>query len=369
MAAIRNIALLLRLDYYRWRRGAQFSSELLSLSLSLCLWILVALSLPAAMRSAQIGEETELLAMLLGNHLLRWVSQNSPTLRFESVALLPVRRWEVIASYLIRTLLLPLNFIWLPALWPHWWLLGWFLLEGMVYLALWHAYVTLTEKAQGSATFSHTSIGNKRGALIPSPQTLSNGTLPTARVQGSLHSRDAVLRHIYPLLGCEVLMRLRMPQLRRKITNGLWASIMLIVLSILIRNKMYTDFAMLYTLTFPVLPVLSSRLGYEQTYLPLLKTRLRNLVPLYLAKYTMAVILLLPGIGLWLLVTGIGCRLLPDGDGTLDTSRLLGWSLCTALVLYPCLLLFSPSRVPQSLSSQITTVLVLSLPVFLAQLL
>ena len=215
-----------------------------------------------------------------------------------------------------------INFIWLPALWPQWWLLGWFILSGYVYLACWHTYLHLTR---------HTDMPHG---------------IPNFIDKGGL-------------LSCELKLRTRHPELRKKIRNGLVSALILTGISIYLDMELYTDFTVLHTLTFPTLPLLTARLGYEQAYMPLLNTRMHNLRAVYRAKYIAALLMLLPGIVI---------LLLPVAMGTLSWQRLASWTAAVALLLYPTLLMCAPKGKTGSPTAQVITLLALTLPIILIQL-
>jgi hypothetical protein len=152
---------------------------------------------------------------------------------------------------------------------------------------------------------------------------------------------------------------MRHPALHTKIRNGFFGALMLIAMSCILKEETYTNFVVLYTLTFPTLPLLSSRLGYEQAYMPLLHTRMHNLRAVYRAKYIAALLMLLPGILI---------LLLPVAMGTLQWQRLAGWTMAVALLIYPTLLLCAPRSEVGSPTAQFITLLTLTLPIILTQI-
>ena len=236
---------------------------------------------------------------------------------------MPIRNWHVLAAYLVRMLFTPINFIWLPALWPEWWLLGWFILSGYVYLACWHTYLHLTKGKETQHRL---------------PQILDKGAF----------------------LSCELKLRTRHPELRKKIRNGLVSALVLTGISISLDMELYTDFTALHTLTFPTLPLLTTRLGYEQAYMPLLNTRMHNLRAVYRAKYIAALLMLLPGILI---------LLLPVAMGTLSLERFAGWTMAVAVLIYPTLLMCAPKGKVGSPTAQLLTLATLTLPILIIQLL
>lgn len=321
MSASGNIALLLRLEYLRWRRGAQFSRDNISRLLSLALWIVTAIAVRDFLGATGTKAAEHLPALLLTDLLLRLVSQQTPPMQRYGTALIRIRRWQSITVYLLTMTLTPVTLVWIPAVMPQWWLMGLFVLDGYVYLALWHTYRHITERGTG-----------RLGVL-------------QARMTGR------------GLFACEMKMRLRHAGLRTRIFNGLLASMLLTAVSIYIDNVAYTDFTVLYALTFTSLPLLSAGLGYEQDYMPLLTTRLHGLGQVYRAKYLASLLMMLPGILL---------MMLPLTCGTLSLYRLAGWTLLTAIALYPALLKFAPQTRPNSPTAQIITLTVLALPPLLA---
>ena len=124
--------------------------------------------------------------------------------------------------------------------------------------------------------------------------------------------------------------------------------------------ELYTDFTVLHTLTFPTLPLLTTRLGYEQAYMPLLHTRMHNLRAVYRAKYIAALLMLMPGIFI---------LFLPVAMGTLQWQRLAGWTMAVALLIYPTLLMCSPKGKVGSPTAQLLTLATLTLPILIIQLL
>lgn len=321
MSASKNIILLLRLEYLRWRRGRVFSYDAFSQYLTLALWIIISISVPHFLE--QTGQEASdiMPALLLADQLLRWISQKTPSWQPSNISLLPIRKWQYTMAYLVRMIAMPISFVWIPAIWPRWWLLGLFLLDGYVYLALWHFYKQMI-----------LSVTNNR--LYTTTKTAGRG-----------------------LLSCEMKMRLRHHGLRTRIINGLLSSLLLSVLCTVVDSPTYTDFAVLYTLTFASLPLLTAKFGYEQNYMSLLATRLHGFGQVYRAKYIAAILWMLPGL---ILLT------LPIMSGILTATRLVGWTLFTALLLYPALLLMAPKTPPGSPTAQVITLLTLTIPVFVA---
>ena len=321
-SALRNIAELCRHEYLRERRSMHFTRDVIIWSLKLVLWTSMALALPRTLESAGISIGESLPFLLLTDQIIRWFSQSTPAYNAQQYRLMPIRNWHAVAAYLLRMLFMPINFIWLPAVWPEWWLLVLFILSGYVYLACWHTYLHLT---QGKETQHRL------------PQILDKGAF----------------------LSCELKLRTRHPELRKKIRNGLISSLILTGISISIDMEMYTDFTVLHTLTFPTLPLLTARLGYEQPYMSLLHTRMHNLRAVYRAKYIAALLMLLPGIVI---------LLLPVAMGTLSWQRLASWTAAVALLLYPTLLMCAPKGKTGSPTAQFITLLALTLPIILIQL-
>lgn len=319
---LRNIAELCRHEYLRERRSLHFSRNIVIWVLKIILWTSIALALPHTLEASG-ADITEILPLLLlADQAMRWFSQRTPALETHKYSTLPIKRWHIIAAYLLRMLFMPINFIWLPALLPQWWLLGLFILSGYVYLVCWHTYCHITEK-KGESLWNLGMMDN-------------NG-----------------------FLSLEIRMRMRTPTLRRRLRNGFIASVMLTSISVAMNSTAYTDFAVLYTLTFPTLPLLTARLGYEQAYMSLLHTRMHGLHAIYRAKYIAALLLLLPSIGI---------LLLPVNMGTLEWQRLLGWTLATALLIYPALLLLAPKSEVGSPTSQVVALATLTLPIIITQL-
>jgi hypothetical protein len=299
-----------------------FTRNIIIWSLKIVLWTSMALALPRTLEATGISIGESLPLLLLTDQIIRWFSQSTPAYNAQQYRLMPIRNWHAVAAYLLRMLFTPINFIWLPALWPQWWLLGWFILSGYVYLACWHTYLHLSKDKES------------RHRL---PQFLDKGAF----------------------LSCELKLRTRHPALIKKIRNGLISSLILTGISISIDMEMYTDFTVLHTLTFPTLPLLTARLGYEQAYMPLLNTRMHNLRAVYRAKYIAALLMLLPGIVI---------LLLPVAMGTLSWQRLASWTAAVALLLYPTLLMCAPKGKTGSPTAQFITLLALTLPIILIQL-
>ena len=320
--ALRNIAELCRHEYLRERRSMHFTRNIIIWSLKIVLWTSMALALPRTLEATGISIGESLPLLLLTDQIIRWFSQSTPAYNAQQYRLMPIRNWHVLAAYLLRMLLMPINFIWLPAVWPQWWLLGWFILSGYVYLVCWHTYLHLTQGKES------------RHRL---PQFLDNGAF----------------------LSCELKLRTRHPELRKRIINGGFASIMLMGISILMNMPIYTDFAILYALTFPTLPLLTTRLGYEQAYMPLLHTRLHGLRAVYRAKYIASLLMLMPGIFI---------LLLPVAMGTLQWQKLAGWTMAVALLIYPTLLTCAPRSEVGSTTAQLITLLTLTLPILIIQI-
>ena len=124
--------------------------------------------------------------------------------------------------------------------------------------------------------------------------------------------------------------------------------------------EIYTDFTVLHTLTFPTLPLLTTRLGYEQSYMPLLYTRMHNLRAVYRAKYIAALLMLMPGILI---------LILPVAMGTLSWQRLAAWTAAVAVLIYPTLLMCAPKGKVGSPTAQLLTLATLTLPILIIQLL
>lgn len=314
---------LFRHEWLRTRRNADFLRNLVAWCLQFTLWLVISLTLPYALEDAgMMPPEEHLPLLVLLDQMIRLVSQKTPDVPLRQYALLPIRRWQVVAAYMAHMSLVPTNLIWLPTLWHRWWLLPIVLLSGYLYLVLWHTYRRML-----MAIGSDTRISSSR------------------------------VRRANGLLACEIKMRLRVPALRLKIRNGLLASLLLLAVSLQVRHPAYTDFAVLYTLLFPSLPLLTSRPGYERAYMGLLSTRMHSLAPLYRARYLAALVLLLP------------CTLLlalPVHMGMLTPWRMAGWVLGTALLIYPGLLCLAPRCRPDSPQAQILTGAALTLPVLLA---
>lgn len=319
---LRNIRELCRHEYLRERRSLHFSRNVIVWALKLVLWVSIAVALPVTLEAAGIGIEESLPMLLLADQAMRWFSQSTPMPEVHRYRLLPVRRWHVITAYLFRMLFVPINFIWLPALWPQWWLVVLFILSGYFYLACWHTYLRLVGKKSWGETARNPF---DRGGL----------------------------------LSCETKMRLRIPGLRKKVSNGLLASVVLTGMSIFMGNEAYTDFVILYSLTFPTLPVLASRLGYEQSYMSLLRTRMHGLHAVVRAKYLAALLWLLPGVVV---------SLIPVALGFVAWERLAAWTLGVALIIYPVLVLCAPRSEVGSPLAQMTTLLTLTLPILITQL-
>lgn len=321
--ALRNIAELCRHEYLRERRSLHFSRNIVIWGLKFFLWTSMALALPHTLEASGIGITESLPLLLLADQAMRWFSQRTPLLETHKYRTLPIKRWHIITAYILRMLFMPINFIWIPTLWPQWWYLGLFILSGYLYLAFWHCYL-------------HMMARNTWGQSIP--HILDTGGF----------------------LSCEMKMRLRHPGLRKKIRNGLLASILLTCLSIIMNQGFYTDFVVLHTLTFPTLPLLTARLGYEQRYMPLLHTRMHNLKGVYLAKYMAALLLLLPSIGI---------LLLPVAMDILSWQRLVAWTSATAFGIYPALLWGAPHSEVGSPTAQMLTLATLMLPILIVQVL
>lgn len=317
------ISELFRHELLRTRRDAHFLSNIVARVLQLLLWIIIAFTLPYALKDAGINPlENHLLLLVFLDQAIRLLSQKTPDIQMQQYALLPVRKWQVLTAYLARMLFVPANLIWLYTLWNKWWLFAAILLSGYLYLALWHTYKRLLSIGFGKDSIASASWG----------------------------------RYANGLLACEIKMRLRLPALRTKIRNSLLGSLLLMVMSLYIRQEVYTDFAVLYTLLFPSLPMFVSRLGYEQAYMGLLSTRMQSLLPLYKAKYMAAILLLLPCTAL---------LILPVSMGLISVLRLISWALITALLIYPALLFLAPHCKVDSPQSQILTAATLTIPVLL----
>ncbi len=311
---------LIRHEVLRARRDAHFRRNCVLWVLQLMLWCSIALSLPHLLEASDIEAMQHLPLLLILDQLIRLVAQKTPDLPTTQYALLPVRRWQVLTAYLVRMTFVPTTLVWLPTLWQQWWLLGLFVLSGYIYLAWWHAY-------------KHFITG--RDGVLTSWMSHWNG-----------------------LLACEIKMRLRIPSLKYKMRNSLLASLMLVGISVILQEEMYTDFAVLYTLLFPSLPLLTSRLGYEQAYIGLLSTRMHSLAPLYRAKYLASVLLLLPSTAL---------LTVPVAMGALPIWRLTVWVLTTALIIYPTLLCIAPRCKVDSPSAHLVSLATMTLPVLIAQ--
>lgn len=312
---------LCRHEAVRVRRDVQFGRNCIVWFMQALLWCSVALSLPYLMETVGMEPVRHLPLLVVADQLIRLMGQKTPDAPMRQYALLPVKRWQVMSAYLVRMAFVPANLVWIPAMWGQLWLLGVFVLSGYLYLVLWHAYkrLLLHGANAGTACLAWLHYGNG-------------------------------------LVMCEMKMRLRVSALRYKMRNGMVASLMLVAVSLVVRQDAYTDFAVLYTLLFPSLPLLTSRLGYEQAYMGLLSTRMRSFVPLYRAKYLAAVLLLLPSTLL---------LLLPVSMSLLTAWRLAAWILGTAFVIYPALLCVAPRCRVDSPPAQILSLAAMTLPVML----
>lgn len=313
------IAELCRHELLRARRDAQFRRNCIIMLLQLMLWCSIALSLPHMLEATGIRAGQHLPLLLVLDQIIRLVSQKTPGIPTRQYSLLPLRRWQVVAAYVVRMTFVPTTLVWLPYLWRQWWLMGFFVLSGYIYLVLWHVYKHVTTGDEG---------------MVLAWMDRWNG-----------------------LLASEMKMRLRIPALRYKMRNGLLATLVMMLLSMGVRHEVYTDFVTLYTLLFPSLPLLASRLGYEQAYMGLLATRMHSMASIYKAKYLAAVSLLLPSALL---------LVLPVVMGVLPVWRLAAWCAATALVIYPALLLAAPRCKVDSPTSQMVSLAVMTLPILIA---
>ena len=316
--ALRMIIELCRHEIIRERRSLHFSRNILIWTLKLVLWINVSVNLALELGGDELSWQV-VVALLGVDQFLRWTTQRTPTLSTEHYQLLPIRQGDVRIAYMVRLIFLPLNFIWLPVVWPHWWMLALFILNGYIYAACWLWIQKIFSRGE-----HHSYVSN-------------------------------LLRKSTPLM-CDFKLQMRHPALHTKIRNGFFGALMLIAMSCILKEETYTNFVVLYTLTFPTLPLLSSRLGYEQAYMPLLKTRMHSLRPIYWAKYLAAILLLLP------------CAVLlfiPVAFDVLSPARLIGWVLIVALGIYPLLVRWAPRSEVSSPTSQLITLAVLTLPVLI----
>lgn len=312
------IAELCKHELLHARRDAHFRRNCIIWILQSILWCSIALSLPYTLEATGIKAERHLPLLLVLDQIIRLVGQKTPDIPTRQYSLLPVRRWQVMMAYLVRMTFVPATLVWLLVLWQKLWLIGFFILSGYIYLALWHVYKHFIAKCDGMPVLW--------------------------------------MRCWNGLLACEMKMRLRIPALRYKMRNGLLAALMLVAVSLIVQEKAYTDFVVLYTLLFPSLPLLTSRLGYEQTYMGLLSTRMHSMAPLYRAKYMAAVLLLLPST---IFLT------IPVVMGLLPIWRLVAWTSGTAFVIYPILLCTSPKCKTDSPSAQLLSLATMTLPVLI----
>lgn len=316
----RIITELCRHELLRERRSFYFSRNILIWCLYVLMWVLVSTSLMKLFQEYSMPYAQCVFVLLFADYMLRWFTQKTPSYNILQYKTLPVRRWQYGVWYGVRLLFLPINFIWLPVVWGDCMLMGMIVLNGYVYALCWHVYLALSRKAVFLSLLS---------------------------VRGS------------SLLMCDLKLRFRHPALRQKMRNGLAASVVMILLSTWLGQQYYTDFAVIYTLTFPTLPLLSARLGYEQKYMPLLKTRMHGLVPVYLNKFMASLLMLMPSTVLLLYACAMG---------SLDAVRLLVYVLTVAFCIYPLLLCCAPRCEISSPSAQLVTLLTLTIPVAIINL-
>lgn len=315
----RTILELCRHEWLRERRRSSFAREMLARGLKLVVWISACLGASETMKATGASVFESLPYLLIADQVLRWMIQQTPEKNTLPYQLLPIRKWQMEVAYALRLTLMPINFMWLPIIWPQWWLIGVFLLSGYFYLWCWRAYLGLSKKVVGKPL----GISGKNG-----------------------------------FLACEFKLRFRHPKLVTKLRNSLIASAMLIGISCLGESDAYIDFAVLYALVSPSLQLLTCNLGYEQAHMPLLKTRLHSLQPVYQAKYIASLIMMLPA---WILM------LLPMALKMIAWQSVLMWSAIVALVVYPALLKWAPKGELGTPTAQITTLVTLTLPILIIQ--
>lgn len=308
-----------RHEWLRERRRTSFVREMVVWWLKLGVWICACLSASETMRATGASAYESLPYLIIADQVLRWMIQQTPEKNTLPYQLLPIRKWQLETVYALRLTLMPINFMWLPVIWPQWWLTVVFLLSGYFYLWCWRAYLGLSNKVAGQ----------------PLGLNVKNG-----------------------FLACEFKLRFRHPKLVTKLRNSLIASAMLIGISCLGESDAYIDFAVLYALVSPSLQLLTCNLGYEQAHMPLLKTRLHSLQPVYKAKYIASLIMMLPA---WILM------LLPMALKMIAWQSVLMWSAIVALVVYPALLKWAPKGELGTPTAQITTLVTLTLPILIIQ--
>ena len=307
------IAELCRLSYIEKRRSLHFKRDILIWTLQAALWIVFAWG----MRGLSPQETTHMLpALIISDHIIRLLLQTTPSPFGTRFRHLPIPRYALHLAYALRYTLMPINYIWVAALWPQWWLCPIFIANGFAYLALRHVSLTLAHKT---------------AKKMPCPITAGRG-----------------------YISREMRLRWRTPSIRRKITgSALCATIMTALASI---NTDLQEFVILYAMLAPSLPVLASRHAWDEDSLGLLKSRMHTTRPIDTARYTVSV-----------LYASIAALLLslPASMGYISLPLVIAWYAITTIVIMPILTRYAPKTKKDSPTSQIVTLASLTLPILI----
>lgn len=255
-------------------------------------------------------------ALIISDHIIRLLLQTTPSPFGPRFRHLPIPRYALHLAYALRYTLMPINYIWVAALWPQWWLCPIFIANGFAYLALRHVSLTLAHKT---------------AKKMPCPITAGRG-----------------------YISREMRLRWRTPSIRRKITgSALCATIMTALASI---NTDFQEFAILYAILAPSLPVLASRHAWDEDSMGLLKSRMHTTRPIDTARYIVSV-----------LYASIAAILLslPASMGYISLPLVIAWYAITTIVIMPILTRYAPRTKKDSPTSQIVTLASLTLPILI----
>lgn len=313
MTSLKTIIILCRLSYIEKRRSIHFKRDIIIWTLQFALWILFAWSMR---RYGPQSLQQHIPELIISDFIIRLLFQTTPNYKFTHYHHLPIPRHSLRIAYALRYALMPINYIWLPALWPMWWLAPVFMANGYVYLAFRHIVVTLAhEWAKG----------------ISLPDITGNG-----------------------LISREMRLRWRTPAIRKKMTGSILCAFILTILAGITSD--IQEFAILYAMLAPSLPVLASRHAWDEDCMGLLRSRMHTTRPIDRARYYVSVI-----------YASIAAILLciPASTGHISTPTVMAWYVITTIVIMPILTYCAPKTKKDSPTSQIVTLASLTLPILI----
>ena len=121
-------------------------------------------------------------------------------------------------------------------------------------------------------------------------------------------------------------------------------------------NTDFQEFAILYAMLAPSLPVLASRHAWDEDSMGLLKSRMHTTRPIDTARYIVSV-----------LYASIAAILLslPASMGYISLPLVIAWYAITTIVIMPILTRYAPKTKKDSPTSQIVTLASLTFPILI----